>query len=37
MDIFSNDRTVPLDDVPHVPLFEGKNRAIIGGSSCAET
>ena len=30
MDILSDDRTIVLDDVTHLSLFEGKNRSIIG-------
>ena len=29
MDVFPDGRTVPLDDVSHLSLFEGKNRLII--------
>ena len=36
VDVLSNDRTVALDDVAHLSLFESKDRLIIG-SCCAET
>lgn len=36
MDVFSDRRTVSLDDVAHLSLFEGKNRLIIG-NYCANT
>ena len=34
VDVFSNDRTIALDDVPHLPLFEGKDGPIIGELLC---
>ncbi len=34
MDVFSNDRTIALDDVAHLSLFEGKDRPIIGEFLC---
>ena len=34
MDVFSNKRTIVLDDVPHLSLFEGKDRPIIGEFLC---
>src|SRR5665647_1927966 len=34
MDVFSNDRTVMLDYVTHLSLFEGKDRPIIGELLC---
>src|ERR1019366_7028280 len=34
VDLFSDDRTVALDDVAHLSLFEGKNWPIIGELLC---
>src|SRR5665647_2648434 len=34
VDVFSNDRTVMLDYVTHLSLFEGKNWLIIGEFLC---
>ncbi len=33
-DALSNDRTVALDDVAHLSLFESKDRSIIGELLC---
>ncbi len=34
MDIFPDNRTIALDDVSHLSLFEGKNRSIIRELLC---
>ncbi len=34
VDVLSNDRTIALDDVAHLSLFEGKHRPIIGELWC---
>ena len=34
VDVFSDDRTIALDDVAHLSLFEGKYRPIIGELLC---
>ncbi len=34
MDVFIDDGTIALDDVAHLPLFEGKNRPIIEELLC---
>ncbi len=36
MDVFSDDRTIALDNVSHLTLFEGKNRSIIGELLCRD-
>ncbi len=34
MEVFSDDRTIALDDVPHLPLFEGRDGLIIRELLC---
>lgn len=34
VDVFSDDRTIALDYVPHLTLFEGKYRPVIGELLC---
>ena len=29
MDVFPDDRTIALDDISHLSLFEAKNRLVI--------